>query len=222
MGETIELTAVDGHSLGAYRATPSGATVGRLVIAQEIFGVNGHIRAVCDGFAADGYAVIAPALFDRTERGAELGYDETGFARGRELSSQTGNDNAVCDLAATLDAARDGATIGVVGYCWGGALAWLVATRLDVDCAVGYYGARIIAYVHERPRCPVMLHYGERDASTPADDVARVRAAHPDATIHLYPAGHGFNCDQRTGDYHAENAAMARERTLTFLAEHLG
>ena len=118
MGETIELTAVDGHSLGAYRATPSGATVGRLVIAQEIFGVNGHIRAVCDGFAADGYAVIAPALFDRTERGAELGYDETGFARGRELSSQTGNDNAVCDLAATLDAARDGAMIGVVGYCW--------------------------------------------------------------------------------------------------------
>ncbi len=222
MGETIELEAPDGHVLGAYRAAPAGVARGRLVIAQEIFGVNGHIRAVCDGFAADGYDVVAPALFDREERGAELAYDETGFARGRGLASQTGNDNAICDLAAALDVVRDGATIGVVGYCWGGALAWLCATRLDVDCAVGYYGARIITYNHERPRCQVMLHYGERDASTPADDVARVRAAHPDATIHLYPAGHGFNCDQRTADFHAESAATARERTLAFLAEHLG
>ena len=117
---------------------------------------------------------------------------------------------------------RDGAKVGTVGYCWGGALAWLCATRRDVDCAVGYYGARIINYVHERPRCPVMLHYGEHDASTPADDIACVRAAHPDATIHFYPAGHGFNCDQRAGDYHAESAATARERTLAFLSEHLG
>ncbi len=222
MGETIELTAVDGHKFGAYRATPSGATVGRLVIAQEIFGVNGHIRALCDGFAADGYDVVAPALFDREERGVELGYDEAGFTRGREARAEVGNDNAVCDLAAALDAVRDGGMVGVVGYCWGGALAWLAATRLDADCAVGYYGSQIVTYNHERPRCPVMLHYGERDASTPADDIARVRAAHPDATIHLYPAGHGFNCDQRIGDFHAESAATARERTLAFLAEHLG
>lgn len=221
MGERIALTAVDGHELGAYRAAPGDAARGRLVVVQEIFGINGHIRAVCDGFAADGYEVIAPALFDRAERGVELDYDKSGTARGRELRGRTGNDNAVRDIAAAVAALGGAAKVGVVGYCWGGALAWLAATRLGVACAVGYYGSQILDYSYEIPHCPVLLHFGTEDASTPADGIQRVRAAHPEVTIHLYPAGHGFNCDQRA-DYHAESAALARERTLAFFADHAG
>ncbi|MFQ5958936.1 MAG: dienelactone hydrolase family protein, partial [Alphaproteobacteria bacterium] len=176
----------------------------------------------CDGFADAGYEVIAPALFDRVERGVELGYDEEGFTRGRALRAESGTDNAVRDVAAAAAALSSAGRIGCVGYCWGGTIAWLAGTRLGLSCAVGYYGAQIVAYNHEHPQCPVTLHYGEHDASTPADDIRRVRESHADVAVHLYPAGHGFNCDQRTGDHHAESAALARERTLAFFAEHLG
>ncbi len=219
MGEFIQLTAIDGHVLDAWKSPPKGAARGRLVVVQEIFGINDHIREVCDGFATDGYDVVAPALFDRVERGAELAYDEAGFARGRALRAETGNDNAMRDIAAALASFGAGPRPAVVGYCWGGALAWLAATRLEPACVVGYYGSQIIDYIHEQPRCPVMLHYGEQDPTTPADDIARVRAAHPEVAIHLYPAGHGFNCTPRA-DYHAESARLARTRTLAFLAEH--
>ncbi len=220
MGETIRLTADDGHVLGGYRSVPHGPARGGLVVIQEIFGVNSHVREVCDGFTAAGYEAIAPALFDRVEADVELGYDEAGFARGRELRGEMGNDNAVRDVAAALAAAREAGKVAVVGYCWGGSLAWLAATRLDPACAVCYYGAHIINYNHEAPRCPVMLHFGELDPTTPAADIERIRAAHPGAIVYLYPAGHGFNCDRRV-DYHAESAELARERTLTFVAENM-
>ena len=222
MGQTITLTAADGHELEAYRADPEGAPTGGLVVIQEIFGVNGHIRDVCDGFAADGYAALAPAVFDRVERGVELDYDDDGIARGRALRAELGWEGAMADVDAAAGALEPSGKVGVVGYCWGGSLAWLAACRLDVTCAVGYYGGQIIGFNDETPRCPVILHFGDADASVPMDDVDAIRAAHADVPIHVYAdAAHGFNCDRRD-TYHAECAKTARARTLAFLAEHLG
>ncbi len=222
MGQTITLTAADGHELEAYRADPKGAPRGGLVVVQEIFGVNGHIRDVCDGFAADGYAALAPAVFDRVERGVQLAYDDDGIARGRELRAELGWEGAMADVEAAAGALEPSGKVGVVGYCWGGSLAWLAACRLDVTCAVGYYGGQIIGFNDETPRCPVILHFGDTDASIPMDDVDAIRAAHADVPVHVYgDAGHGFNCDRR-GSYHAESAKTARARTLAFFAEHLG
>lgn len=222
MGETITLTASDGHELSAYRADPTGAARGGLVVIQEIFGVNSHIRSVADGFAADGYVAVAPALFDRIERGLEFGYDPDSIARGRELKGRTDWDDAVKDVAAAV-AALSGVKIGVAGYCWGGSLAWLAATRLDgLSAAVCYYGGQISDFRDETPKCPVLMHFGSEDASIPMDAVEAIKAAHPDIPIHIYEgAGHGFNCDQR-GSYDAEASATARKRTTDFLAEKLG
>jgi carboxymethylenebutenolidase len=222
MGETITLKASDGHELAAWKADPAGAARGGLVVIQEIFGVNSHIRGVADGFAADGYATIAPALFDRVERGVELGYEEDGRTRGRAIRAEIAWDDALNDIAAAV-AALSGMKVGVVGYCWGGSLAWLAATRVaGVAASAGYYGGQIKDFRDETPRCPVMLHFGTEDASIPMDAVASVQAALPDIPIHIYEgAGHGFNCDQR-GSYHAEAAATARERTLAFLRENVG
>ena len=221
MGKTITLTAADGHELEAYRADPEGTSRGGIVVIQEIFGVNGHIRDVCDGFAADGYAAIAPAVFDRVERGIELDYDDAGKVRGREVRAELGWEGPMADVDAAAGALEPSGKVGVVGYCWGGSLAWLAACRLDVACAVGYYGGQIIGFNDETPRCPVILHFGETDASIPMDDVDAIRAAHADVPVHVYgDAGHGFNCDRRAA-YHAESAKTARARTLAFFAEHL-
>ncbi len=219
-GETIELTAADGHRLGAYLARPAGAPKAGLVVVQEIFGINRHIRAVTEGFAADGYLAIAPALFDRREHGLELGYEGEDVARGRELKAATSWEEAAQDVAAAIAAVAEAGQVGVVGYCWGGSIAWLAACRLPVAAAVGYYGGQVRELSGETPRCPVLLHFGEQDAAIPLEDVDEVRRLHPEVPIHLYPAGHGFNCDLR-GSYHAESAALARERSLAFLAEHL-
>jgi len=221
MGETIRLTASDGHELAAYRANPSGAARGGLVIIQEIFGVNSHIRGVADGFAADGYVSIAPALFDRVERGVELGYNEDDRTRGRAIRADVAWDDALKDIAAAA-AALSGMKTGVVGYCWGGSLAWLAATRLSgLAASVGYYGGQINDFRNETAHCPVMLHFGTRDASIPMDAVAAIRAAQPDIPIHIYEgAEHGFNCEQRAS-YHADAATTARERTMEFLAEKM-
>ena len=221
MGNMISLTADDGQKLGAYRARPTGTRRAGLVVIQEIFGVNGHIRSVCDGFAADGYDAIAPALFDRAEQGVELGYDEAGMTRGRAIRGQLEWDNAVRDIAAALATLSGEGKVGVVGYCWGGSLAWLAATRLGPVCAVSYYGGQIVQFKDETAGCPMLMHFGDIDKSIPLDDVATIRAAHPEIPIHVYPGGHGFNCDQRA-DYQPESATLARERTLAFLAEHLG
>ncbi|MDJ0942689.1 MAG: dienelactone hydrolase family protein [Kiloniellales bacterium] len=220
-GRMIELTAGDGHRLSAYRARPAGVPKAGLVIVQEIFGVNRHIRAVTEGFARDGYMAVAPALFDRRERGLELGYEAEDVAHGRELKAATSWEEAAEDTAAAIAVAAEAGKVGVVGYCWGGSIAWLAACRLPVAAAVGYYGGQVRELSGETPRCPVMLHFGEQDSAIPLEDVEAVRSRHPKVPIHLYPAGHGFNCDLR-GSYHAESAALAQERSLAFLAEHLG
>jgi carboxymethylenebutenolidase len=218
---TITLMAGDGHSFAAYRADPPASPRGSLVVLQEIFGVNAHIRRVCDGFAAEGYVAVAPALFDRAERGVELGYDEAGFAKGRELVGAVGMDGPAHDIAATV--ASLSGKIGVVGYCWGGGLAWLAAARVPgVAASVGYYG-RLIAtsLLDEIPRVPMFLHYGEHDPNIPMSDVEKVRAAHPEMAIFTYDAGHGFNCEDRA-DFNPDAATLARARTLAFLHDKIG
>jgi carboxymethylenebutenolidase len=221
MGETMELMAGDGHLLEAYRAEPGGRPRGGLVVIQEIFGVNAHIRAVADRLAAEGYVALAPALFDRIDKGVELDYTEAGTARGRELRTGLGWDKPLADVAAAAAALEPAGKVGAMGFCWGGSLAWLAATRLEVACAVCYYGGQIAQFADERPRGPVVMHFGDRDPLIPPEDVARIRAAQPAVTIHTYPAGHGFNCDLRA-DYDAESAARAFGRTLAHLAAHVG
>lgn len=222
MSETIRLKASDGHEFAAYRAEPSGTPRGSIVVIQEIFGVNAHIRSVADSFAADGYTVVAPALFDRVERDVELGYDPDDIAAGRTLRGKLDWDRPLRDIRAAVDLLA-GSKVGVVGYCWGGSLAWLSATRLSsLTASVAYYGGQISEFRNETPHCPVMLHFGSQDQGIPLDDVEAIRAAHPNLPIHVYEgAGHGFNCDMR-GSYHAEAAATARKRTIDFLAEKLG
>ncbi|MET0682456.1 MAG: dienelactone hydrolase family protein [Casimicrobiaceae bacterium] len=222
MGQMLELTAGDGFTLSAYRADPTGTPRGGLVVAQEIFGVNSHIRSVCDGFAADGYVTIAPALFDRYERGVDIGYTPDDIAKGRELKGRAQIDAALRDVAAARDLAAGAGKVGVIGYCWGGFVAWMAASRLPgFACAVPYYGGGILDAAGERPQCPVMAHFGERDSMIPVDGVRKLAAAHPEAQVFIYAADHGFNCDQR-GSFDAASAKLARERTLQFLQRHVG
>lgn len=223
MGEFISLTADDGHRFDCYKADPAGAPKGGIVLIQEIFGVNSHIKSVADGFAADGYAVLAPAFFDRAEKNFDVGYTPEDIAKGRDTRAKVEWDDAVKDIAAAKAAlmAANVGKIGSVGYCWGGSMSWLAATRVGVDASVCYYGGQIAMFNDEAPKNPVMMHFGENDHGIPMADVDKVRAAHGDAEIFVYPAGHGFNCDQR-GDFHAESSEKARERTLAFFAEHVG
>ena len=222
MGEWVELTAADGHRLSAYRANPTGASRGGLVVAQEIFGVNSHIRSVCDGYAADGYVTIAPALFDRYERGVDIGYTPQEIARGRELKALAKADAALQDVAAAQGSVAGAGKVGIIGYCWGGYVAWIAAARLaGFACAVPYYGGGMTDAIAEQPKCPVMAHFGLRDANIPVAGVKALAAAHPAAQVYLYPADHGFNCDQR-GAFDAESARLARERTIAFLRQNVG
>jgi len=223
MAQTLTLSAEDGHQLAAYRATPAGTPRGALVVVQEIFGVNSHIKKVSDGWAADGYVALAPALFDRVERGVETGYGPDDIQRGRELRGKISTDDAVRDVrAAVRELGQSGLRVGVVGYCWGGTMAWLAATRIEgLSAAVGYYGGGIADTAEEQPRCPVMLHFGETDASIPKEHYEKVRRLHPALPVHVYPAGHGFSCDER-GSYEERSARLARERTLAFFRQHVG
>lgn len=222
MGKTIRLTAGDGHELDAYQADPDGAPKGAIVIIQEIFGVNSHIRSVCDGYAADGYVAIAPALFDRVERGIELGYVEPDMSRGREIRGKLSWDGALADVKAAADAVKSAGKVAVVGYCYGGSVAWLTATRLDVDAVVSYYGGNVADFAEEQAKCPVIMHIGDQDNSIDAGKIETIKNAQPDIPVYVYRgAGHGFNCDQR-GSYHEESAKVARGRSLEFLAEHIG
>lgn len=222
MGSMIELVAGDGFRLSGYRAEPTGVPRGAVVVAQEIFGVNSHIKSVCDGFAADGYLAIAPALFDRVRRGVDLGYTADDIAAGIELKAGTSTDHALMDIAAAQAAAAGASKTGIVGYCWGGFVAWMAAARLPgFACAVPYYGGGMIEAIGEQPRCPVMMHFGEQDQMLPVSGVERLRAAHPAHQVFLYAASHGFNCDHR-GSFNAEAAALARKRTLEFFRTHIG
>jgi carboxymethylenebutenolidase len=220
---TVELTAQDGHRLGAYCAKPKGQPRGGLVIVQEFFGVNGHIRRVCDQFADDGYLVLSPAIFDRVERNVELGYDEPGMNKGRELRAKLKLDNCMIDIQAAIDAAGAAGKVAPLGYCWGGSLAYLAAARLSgLACAIGYYGAQIAGHSSETPRVPTLLHYAEVDEYIPQADIEKVRNAQPAVTIYQYPGTeHGFNCDDRKF-WEPKAAALARERTLAFIRQHVG
>ncbi|HEV8458238.1 MAG TPA: dienelactone hydrolase family protein [Methylomirabilota bacterium] len=223
MGEMVTLKAEDGHRLQGYRAAPAGKPRGGLVIIQEIFGVNNHIRRVTDGFAGDGYVALAPAVFDRVEPGINMGYAQDDITRGREIRGKLGWDTLMMDVRAAADALKkEGLSVGAVGYCMGGSLAWLAATRIPgLAASVGYYGGAIADFAQEQPRCPVLLHFGETDASIPKEHWDKVRASHPKLPVHIYPAGHGFNCDER-GSYHEPSARLARERTIEFLRKHVG
>jgi carboxymethylenebutenolidase len=223
MSETVRLKAGDGHELNAYVAQPSGDPIAGLVVVQEAFGVNRHIRSVADGYAKDGFLAVAPALFDRIQRNVELGYDPADLQKGIALARQSNPAVAATDVAAALEylRKRTARKCGVIGYCFGGTMTWLTATRLDPDAAVGYYGGHIAQFVQENPRCPVMLHFGTLDKHIRKEDIDRVQAAHPDVEIFWYEADHGFNCDARAS-YNAEAAKQARVRSLEFLKKHLG
>jgi carboxymethylenebutenolidase len=222
MAQTITLAAKDGHKLAAYRADPSGKPRGAIVVVQEIFGVNNHMRHVTDDFARQGYVAISPALFDRVEKGVELGYDPKSIGLGRDIRAKAPLDGTLADLQAAIDAVISAGKVGIVGYCWGGGLAFLAATRLSgVAAAVGYYGGLVAAHAQEKPRVPVMLHFGDSDQSIPMSDVETVRQARPDVTTYVYKAGHGFSCDERQS-YNADASNLALERTLKFFRENIG
>ena len=220
MSETLTLTAADGHQVSAYRAGegPMG-----LVVVQEIFGVNTHIRNVVDRFAAAGFNAIAPALFDRVGPGHELGYASEDVAAGRDLRGKVDTADALKDIAAARDwLAAQGARVGIVGYCWGGSLAWHTATQLTGFAgAVGYYGGEIPKSKDAQPAIPVLLHFGEHDGAIPMDGVREVQAAHPEVPVHIYDAGHGFSCDERASFDQASHE-LALDRTLAFLGAQLG
>tara|TARA_R110002167_G_scaffold83009_4_gene226075 strand:+ start:628 stop:1299 length:672 start_codon:yes stop_codon:yes gene_type:complete len=222
MGQDLTLTAEDGHTLGAYRADPTGTPRGGIVVLQEIFGVNIHIRELCDGFAADGYIALAPALYDRSShKNCQLGYTPEDIAIGRDLREEFSWDDTVKDVKAAVETLQGGGLkIGTVGYCWGGTVSYLAGVRLNVQGSVVYYGGQIIPYVNEKENCPLLMHFGEHDKGIPLTDVDQIAKAHPDAVVHIYDADHGFNCDHR-GSYNEAAAALARERTMAFFAANL-
>ena len=222
MGKSIQLKAADGHTFDAYVAEPSGKPRGAIVVIQEIFGVNSHVRGVTDGFAADGYLAIAPALFDRVQRNYESGYSPPEVQAGRDVRGKVTNEQALADVQAAIDHVKGAGRVGVVGYCWGGTIAWLAAARATgISAAVSYYGGGVPDAKDETPRVPTMLHFGETDASIPVDKAKAVAAAHPGVPTYFYPAGHGFNCEQR-GSYHEPSAREARARTLEFFRKNVG
>jgi carboxymethylenebutenolidase len=228
MSEFVSLTASDGNELSAYVARPEGVPSGAVVVVQEIFGVNSHIRNVADGFAKQGYVAIAPALFDRFEKGVELGYEGDDLQRAFDLYQKLNPETALLDVAAGFKFVEkeDHKGIAVVGFCYGGLMSWLSATRgeqvtMRPSCTVGYYAGGIGGVAKEEPSCPVLLHFGAKDTHIGPEQVEAVREAHPEVTIYVYDeAEHGFNCDQRSS-YNPEASKLAMERTLEFLRTHI-
>jgi len=221
MSEFTTIMARDGHQFRCWLAAPPGAPRGAVVVVQEIFGVNSHIRAVTDGYAAEGYVAIAPSLFDRARRNVELGYSANEVQEGFGYMQQLKPEETLRDLAAAIAVVKHAGRVGMVGFCWGGTMTYLSATELPLACGVAYYGGRIGQLLAKTPRCPLMYHFGELDSHIPMSEVEQIRTAHPQGLVYVYPgAGHGFNCDQRDS-YNPQAASLARERTLAFLAEHL-
>ncbi|MFN3523494.1 MAG: dienelactone hydrolase family protein [Phenylobacterium sp.] len=221
MGETITLKSrFDGFDLPAWRVAPGNARRGGLVLIQEIFGVIDHIRELCEGFAEDGYEVIAPAFYERLEPGFAASYEPEGVAKGVKYSQETPWDQVAGDIQAAVDALAP--PVFVTGFCWGGAASWLAACRCKGVAAVScFYGRRISELVDETPRCPTILHFGRKDASIPMEKVEEIAEKHPDLPIHLYDAGHGFVSDRRQ-DYEPDCARLARLRTLQLFARNGG
>jgi carboxymethylenebutenolidase len=217
----LQLRAADGHTFGAYLVKPEGTARGAVVVIQEVFGVTGHIERVAEQYASQGYLAIAPALFDRQERGVNLAYDEAGLARGLELMRAVDRAGLIADLNATIDAVSHAGPVGMVGFCWGGAVTYLAGCRTNIAAGVAYYGGGIATMLDETPRCPMLFHFGQHDAHIPLADVERIRAAFPQGEYHLYDAGHGFNCTDRSS-YDAAAAHLAWGRTLEFFRKYLG
>jgi carboxymethylenebutenolidase len=223
MGQNITLKAKDGFELSAYRADPAGKPKGAIVVIQEIFGVNHHIRAVADGYAKEGYVAVAPAIFDRAERNVDLGYDQAGMTAGRGYIGKIPMEKVGEDTQASIDYAKQFGKVGIVGYCLGGSVVFRAATQLSgLGAAVGYYGGQIASIADQKPKVPLMLHFGDQDQSIPMTDVEKIKAARGgDAEIFVYHAGHGFNCDERPS-WNAESAKLALQRTLDFFKKHIG
>jgi carboxymethylenebutenolidase len=218
----IELTAGDGHTFSAYRADPPDAPKGAVVVLQEVFGVNSHIRQITDAFAACGYVAIAPSLFDSVKPGIELGYDDAGVAEGAGLVQQVGKDRAIAEIQATVDSVKSAGKVAVVGYCWGGYLAYAAGNLVNgLACAVGYYGGGIVDDYGAKRKVPTLLHFGENDALIPLEAMSQFRAFRPDVSVFSYPgAAHGFNCDQRDS-YQDEAAQKALERSLLWISQYV-
>jgi carboxymethylenebutenolidase len=223
MDTTISLTSADGNAIGGYLATPDGPAKGAVVVVQEIFGVNSHIRSVADRLAADGFVALAPQYFDRLSADIQLGYEGSDLQTGIGHVTALGMDNPLADTAAAIAHlhAAGHPKVGITGFCWGGTMTWASACRLDgLSAAVGYYGGGIHGLRNETPKVPTMLHFGDKDVYIPADQLADIKAAHPDLPLYTYPANHGFHCDARA-DYDAPSAATAYARTIEFFARHL-
>ena len=224
MGTTVQLTTADGNTLNAYRSEPEGSPKGAIIVVQEIFGVNDHIRGVADGYAREGYVAIAPALFDRVRDGVELDYDEAGIDVGRKIAFEDVTmDQVMIDVEAACDEVSAAGKIGIGGYCGGGSICYVAAARLSnkISAASGYYGGQIMPHIEEQPTAPLVLHFGAEDAGIPLENVRTIDERWPEIDVHIYDgAGHGFNCDAR-GSYEANSAALALERTLTHFAQHL-
>ena len=222
MSLNVTLTAADGFRMGGYLAQPKGTARGGVVILPEIFGVNSHIRGVADQYAALGYLAIAPAMFDRARPGLDLGYSDDDVKTGQALMRQLRWDDVVLDVTAAAQNISRAGKVGLVGFCWGGTAAWVAASRgTGYACAVSYYGNAIKTVLEDRPRIPMLMHWGAKDHLIEVADIRRIEALAPEVRSYVYDTGHGFNCEQRTL-YHAPSAALARERTLSFLREHVG
>lgn len=221
MGEDIRLTASDGFVCDAYVARPVGTPKGGLVVVQEIFGVNAHIRSVADRYAAEGYLAVAPALFDRAEPGFQSGYSPAEMPRAYAMIARVASGPALLDIAAAIKFAAEAGKVGLVGFCWGGTLAWSAAAQLPgLSAAVGYYGGGVLGLTDLQPNCPTILHFGAQDDHIPVDKVQAFAAARPDVPIYIYDAGHGFNCDARAS-YDATAAKLAQQRTSAHFAKYL-
>ena len=222
MGHDIKLTASDKFQLGGYRADPADAPKGAVVVIQEIFGVNHHIRAVCDRLAREGYAAIAPAIFDRVEPNFQSGYSPDEVAVARKFVANPDWTAMLRDTQAAIDAVKSVGPVGIIGFCLGGSVAYAAATRLSgLSAAIGYYGGAIVRFADDKPRVPTQLHFGEKDTGIPLSDVEIIRGKRPDVEIHTYPgAQHGFHCDERAS-YDKASADIAWPRSMNFFAAHL-
>ncbi len=222
VGQPIKLTASDNFQLGGYRAEPSGAPKAAVVVIQEIFGVNHHIRSVCDRLADEGYVAIAPAIFDRTQPDFQCGYSPDEVATARKFIASPDWEAMLRDTQAAIDAVKKVGPVGIIGFCLGGSIAYAAATKLSgLKAAIGYYGGAIVRFADDKPQAPTQLHFGEKDAGISLADVETIRTKRPDVEIHVYPgAQHGFHCDERAS-YDKASADIAWPRSMAFFAKHL-